>query len=136
MTQHSTASFNAGLHSSATPPKENKPLSGTGYDIVQVFTSRVLEQGAKVNQSYHPIIIAVELAWQSNKPRQVGRCLCWKSLLFGAHERLGGGAPRTVDPWEADAWRSSVFDLHSSLTKWKFEPQRDIVPLNCLKQKG
>jgi hypothetical protein len=51
-----------GLALKRNSPKGNKPLSGTGYDIVQVFTSRVLEQGAKVNQSYHPIIIAVELA--------------------------------------------------------------------------
>lgn len=41
-----------------------------------------------------------------------------------------------VGPGETDAWRSPVVGLHFSLTKWKFEPQRDIAPLNYLKQKA
>jgi hypothetical protein len=42
--------------------KGSKPFLNTPYDIVQVLTSRVLEEGDKVDQSYRPIIMEVELA--------------------------------------------------------------------------
>jgi hypothetical protein len=51
-----------GLELRRDSSKGSKPFLNTPYDIVQVLTSRVLEGGVKVDQSYRPIIMEVELA--------------------------------------------------------------------------
>jgi hypothetical protein len=51
-----------GLELKRDSSKGSKPFLNTPYDVVQVLTSRELEEGGRVDQSYRPIIIEVELA--------------------------------------------------------------------------
>jgi hypothetical protein len=50
-----------GLSFARDSSKGTKPFKDTPYDVVQIFTRRVLEPGGPVDRSFHPIIVEIEI---------------------------------------------------------------------------